>query len=60
MSGLDPLPKTYLFKTREGGMGVLQVLAVVSEPDGVKFRYKRLQAESKNAAPASDKEDQPN
>ena len=34
------LPTTYFFKTREEGIGVLQILGFTHEPQGVKFRYK--------------------
>jgi len=38
------LPTTYYFKTREGNMGVLQILGFTEgEPRGVRFRYKMLQ-----------------
>jgi hypothetical protein len=37
------LPKTFLFETREGGMGVLQLAGFVDKPRGVKIRYRRLQ-----------------
>jgi serine/threonine protein kinase len=35
---------TYLFKTREGGMGLLQITVVTENPRGVKIRYKLVQA----------------
>ena len=34
---------TYLFETREGGKGLLQVLDAVEDPPGVKIRYKMIQ-----------------
>jgi serine/threonine protein kinase/Flp pilus assembly protein TadD len=40
MSGKGELPATYLFKTREGGLGVLQIVGFSENPAGVKFRYK--------------------
>jgi len=33
----------YGFRTREGGMGVLQVIGVTADPKGLKIRYKLLQ-----------------
>ncbi len=33
-------PDTYLFLTREGGRGILQILGLASEPGCVKIRYK--------------------
>jgi len=44
MFGKGALPATYFFKTRDGGMGVLQILGfTVGDPRGVKVRYKMLQ-----------------
>jgi len=34
----------YGFRTREGGMGVLQVIGVTDDPKGLKIRYKLIQA----------------
>jgi serine/threonine protein kinase/WD40 repeat protein len=39
----DLNPDTFLFKTREGGRGVLQILAFTDNPRGVKLRYKLVQ-----------------
>jgi serine/threonine protein kinase len=36
------LPETCVFKTREGGIGILQVTDLVSNPPGLKVRYKFL------------------
>lgn len=44
ISGKGELPATYLFATREGGMGLLQIVGFVSEPRGVKIRYKMVQS----------------
>jgi tetratricopeptide (TPR) repeat protein len=33
-------PETCVFKTRDGGIGILQLTGYVSEPPGVKIRYK--------------------
>ncbi len=40
MSANGKLPATFVFKTREGGRGVLQILAFTDNPRGVKLRYK--------------------
>ena len=37
------VPVTRAFKTREGGMGVLQVVGFSDNPRGVKIRYKLVQ-----------------
>jgi hypothetical protein len=34
---------TYLFQTREGGMGILQITGYTENPRGVKLRYKLVQ-----------------
>ena len=43
MSGTGDLPKTYLFKTHEGGTGILQITGFTENPRGVKIRYKLVQ-----------------
>ena len=49
MSAEAALPATYMFKTREGTLGLLQVLAISDEKtSGVRIQYKLLRA----AAPA--------
>jgi tetratricopeptide (TPR) repeat protein len=48
MFAKDPLPTTYFFKTRQGNIGVLDVLGFTEgEPRGVRFRYKMLQEVAK-------------
>ena len=37
------LPATFVFKTREGGMGILQIVGFTEDPKGVKIRYKMVQ-----------------
>ncbi len=37
------LPATFLFQTREGGMGILQIVAFTEKPKAVKIRYKLVQ-----------------
>jgi predicted Ser/Thr protein kinase len=41
--GTEELPKSFVFKTREGGMGVLQIVEVSDDPPAVKVRYKLVQ-----------------
>jgi hypothetical protein len=58
MSGKGELPATYYFKTREGGMGVLQIIGFITDiPKGVKIRYKLVQqtAATPPVAPAAGK-----
>lgn len=44
MTAIGQLPKTYLFKTREGGMGLLQILEIQRKrsPHYIKIRYKMV------------------
>ncbi len=52
------LPETYYFKTREGNMGVLQILGFMEgEPRGVKFRYKMLQEKGQTVALGAERSD---
>jgi hypothetical protein len=44
------VPPTYLFKTRDGGKGVLQFTHVNDNPRGVKIRYKLVQTAGFGAA----------
>ena len=44
-------PATYLFKTRAGNQGIMQIKAFAESPRGVKIRYKLLQTQL-SAAPA--------
>ena len=50
-----PLPVTYMFKTREGGLGILQIVGFAENPKGVKIRYRMVQAAAPSAA-VSEKE----
>ncbi len=43
MGGKGELPITYQFKTREGGIGILQIIGFSDSPKGVKIRYKMVQ-----------------
>jgi beta-lactamase regulating signal transducer with metallopeptidase domain len=45
ISGKGELPATYLFQTREGSRGVLQIVGFEDEPRGVKIRYKLLSSD---------------
>ena len=40
LAGKGELPATYLFKTREGAIGVLQIVGFAENPKAVKIRYK--------------------
>jgi serine/threonine protein kinase len=44
---------TYLFETREGGMGVLQITGLTENPDGVKIRYKLIRGLNSTAPQAA-------
>ena len=37
------LPATHLFKTSEGGIGILQIIGFTDNPPGVRIRYKLVQ-----------------
>ncbi len=39
----DEVPKTFLFQTREGRIGVLQILGFTKTPNGVKIRHKMIE-----------------
>jgi len=41
-----PFPSIWLFRTREGSMGVLQIAGFTENPRGVKIRYKLVQNSS--------------
>jgi len=56
MTGADELPATYAFKTREGGMGVLQIVGFTEDPPGVKIRYKMVQTITETAGQAISKQ----
>ncbi|NQU40817.1 MAG: M48 family metalloprotease [Lentisphaerae bacterium] len=43
MSAKGVLPATFIFRTREGGRGLLQLVALVDEPQGIRIRYKLIQ-----------------
>ena len=43
---------TYVFKTREGGMGILQITGFTENPRSVKIRYRLVQTQTLVAIPA--------
>ncbi len=47
------LPATHLFKTSEGGMGLLQITGFTEQPPGVQIRYKLVQAADSKAQPSA-------
>jgi serine/threonine protein kinase len=49
MQGEGDRPATLVFKTREGGMGILQITGFAENPPGVKIRYKLVQRENLSA-----------
>jgi len=53
MTGAGTLPATYLFKTREGGIGILQILGLNTDPPGVRISYKLVQSAERALAPSS-------
>jgi len=48
LSAKGELPATWTIKTREGGLGIVQILGFEDEePRGVKIRYRMLENNSK-------------
>ena len=43
LSAGETLPATFRFKTREGGLGILQITGFTDRPPGVRIRYKLVQ-----------------
>jgi serine/threonine protein kinase len=43
LDGTGKFPKTYAFQTREGVVGILQLIGTTEEPQSVKLRYKLVQ-----------------
>jgi hypothetical protein len=50
MDGENSQSATYAFKTREGGMGLLQILGASNSRNGVKIRYKLVQSAAASVA----------
>lgn len=42
----EPPDTTHIFKTREGGVGIIQIVGFTNNPRGVKIQYKMVQKES--------------
>lgn len=51
ITGHGKLPSTYFFKTREGGEGVLQIVAFNTNPQSTKIRYKLVKSPLRAAEP---------
>ena len=50
----DGLPKVWLFKTIQGGMGIMQITALAENSRGVRIRYKLVRQEKKAASSATE------
>ena len=48
-----PLPATFAFETRKGGLGLLQVIRYTEEPLGLRLRYKLVQSPLAGSVPAA-------
>ncbi len=48
VSGEGPLPRPYIFKTKTGGVGLLQITGFTENPRGVKIRYKLVNSAGKS------------
>jgi serine/threonine protein kinase len=49
LMGDGRLPAVYLFRTREGGTGILQIVEATDKPKGLKIRYKLVRQASNQA-----------
>jgi serine/threonine protein kinase len=56
----DLLPRTFVFETRTGIHGLLQITGFTDNPRGVKIRYKLVQNGKQNTSPASEAESNAN
>jgi hypothetical protein len=54
LSGAFDLPQTFLFKTAQGSMGLLQIMSFTDNPRSVKLPYKRVQASMRHGAEPAD------
>jgi uncharacterized protein (TIGR03067 family) len=52
LSAKGDLPETFIFRTREGARGILQITEFTEEPRGVKIRYKLAAGEGRPPAAA--------
>ena len=43
LSAKGAVPATWILQTREGGLGILQILGFTDQPKGVKIRYKMVE-----------------
>jgi serine/threonine protein kinase len=50
LSAIPGQTDTFIFQTREGGKGILQILGFAENPPGVKIRYKLVQATKSSIA----------
>jgi hypothetical protein len=50
LSAKGQLPETFLIKTREGGMGILQITSFTENPRGIKVRYKLVRGTVKGVS----------
>ena len=57
MSTSGQFPATFLFETREGGMGILQIVGFTEKPKGVRIRYKLLRDSAAPSAAADNDKD---
>lgn len=48
----DSMPPTWLFQTREGSIGILQITGFTENPRGVKIRYKLVRESNIDSSPA--------
>jgi hypothetical protein len=56
ITGISPVTNntdTWFFRTREGGMGILQIVGSTDNPRGVKIRYKLVQNGKQNTSTTS-------
>lgn len=56
LSAKGALPETYLFRTREGGIGLVQITGFSGEPRGVEIRYKLVESGGLSESPPADRE----